>query len=92
MKNIMEFKVIYDKNADVLYITTLHAAAERGIEDEKGLVWRYDRHGHALGCTIMDFAEYWYPERRRQLACELSRNLEIPATQIERVLDHAIGK
>ena len=91
MRNIREFKIAYDKDADVLYITTPHQPAHRGVEDESGLVWRYGVEGRPLGCTVMDFSEYWYPTRKRLLARELARNLEIPSAQIERVLDHAAG-
>jgi hypothetical protein len=92
MKNIMEFRVIYDSDADVLYITTPHQPADRGIEDEFGLVWRYNIDGRALGCTVTDFAEFWYPARRGRLAGEIAKHLEIPPGQVERVLAHAARK
>jgi uncharacterized protein YuzE len=90
MRNIVEFRIIYDRDSDVLYITTPYRAAERGIEDETGLVWRYDGRGQLLGCTILDFAGHWYPERGSQLATRLAKSLELPLVQVENVLAHAV--
>jgi hypothetical protein len=82
----MEFKVIYDRSSDVLYITTPHHPAYRGIEDEFGLIWRFDRDGRTLGCTVMDFADYWYPARRLNLVSEIAKNLDVPSGQVEGAL------
>jgi uncharacterized protein YuzE len=88
MRNIVEFNVAYDRDADVLYITTPIQPAARGIEDENGLVWRYDSKGNPLGCTIIDFSEYWLPSRAHRLANILAEHLEIPVAQIETVISH----
>lgn len=92
MRNIREFRIIYDKKSDVLYITISHQPAHRGFEDESGLVWRYDGEGRALGCTVLDFTEYWYPARGNLLAREIARHLEIPSGQVERALGHAASE
>jgi hypothetical protein len=90
MRNIAEFSVIYDRASDVLYITTPCVDAEQGVEDEFGLVWRYDWNGRLLGCTIVDFSEHWYPERRHQLADLIAKNLELPLGQTENILANVI--
>jgi uncharacterized protein YuzE len=87
MANIKSFRVIYDRDSDVLYITTPDRESVRGLEEE-GVVWRYDANGHALGCTVMDFLHYWYP-RRNRLAREIAKNLDLSTPQAERILEHA---
>jgi uncharacterized protein YuzE len=87
MRKILSFSVTYDEDADVLYITKCHDAAARGVEDENGIVWRYDRAGEVLSATIMDFRELWRA-RYEELAEELSRGLHIPTPQARTVLSH----
>ena len=89
MRNILEFRVRYDKNSDVLYINTQPQPAESGAEDESGVVWRYSVDGRAIGCIVQDFSEYWYPRRKRRLASAISVHLELPETQVEKILEHA---
>lgn len=88
MTNIKEFRVIYDKDSDVLYIRAPSQPAEHGVEDEFGLVWRYSSDWRPLGCIIHDFMEYWYPRRKERLAATISSHLELPETQIEKILAH----
>jgi uncharacterized protein YuzE len=57
--NMDSFTVTYDRNSDVLYISTPGAPAHRGIEDNYGMVWRYDRNGELVGVTIIDFCDQW---------------------------------
>jgi uncharacterized protein YuzE len=87
MSKILSFNVTYDADADVLYISKQHDVAERGVEDENGIVWRYARGGEVLSATILDFRDFW-DARYRELAKELARGFHIPAPQAERVLRH----
>ncbi|MCW5691471.1 MAG: DUF2283 domain-containing protein [Pseudolabrys sp.] len=87
MTNLKRFEVVYDADNDVLYISAPGESAGRGAEDRPGVVWRYDRLGHPVGVTIIDFAHYWY-QRRSTLVPEISERLEVPAAQVETILDH----
>jgi hypothetical protein len=91
MSDIREFRVAYDKTADVLYISTPYQPGEGGREDKLGIVWRYGSNGQPLGCVVADFAEYWYPRRRIRLAREIAKNLDLPEPQVVRILEHAAG-
>jgi hypothetical protein len=91
MNNIKEFRVLYDKDADVLYIRAPAQFAERAVEDDSGLVWRYSIDGAPLGCVVQDFTGYWYPKRQRRLASEISVHLDLPEHQVEKILSHAIS-
>ncbi|MGD1035750.1 MAG: DUF2283 domain-containing protein [Roseiarcus sp.] len=89
MTNMKSFNVLYDRDSDVLYVSSRSVVAARGIEEPAGVVWRYDKEGTLIGVTIINFYDYWY-SRRPQLAREMSIKFEIPAKQAERVLDHAL--
>jgi uncharacterized protein YuzE len=89
MTNMASFNVTYDRNSDVLYISTPDVPAYRGIEDDYGMVWRYDRNGTLIGVTIIDFYEHWVSERN-QIAHEFSKRSGIPERQAEVVFDHVI--
>jgi hypothetical protein len=91
MNNIKEFRVLYDKDADVLYIRAPAQFAERAVEDDSGLVWRYSIDGAPLGCVVQDFTGYCYPKRQRRLASEISVHLDLPEHQVEKILSHAIS-
>ncbi len=88
MSNV-SFNVTYDADSDVLYISTRRVAAARGIEDEYGIVWRYDRHGELIGATVVDFYDHWF-NRRPLLAGEISRRFHVPPPQAMVVLEHAL--
>ena len=92
MTNLKEFRVLYNKDSDVLYIRAPSQPAEHGLEDEFGIVWRYSSDGRPLGCIVQDFAEYWYPRRAAHLAATISRHLELPENQVEKILAHAASE
>jgi uncharacterized protein YuzE len=82
------FKVTYDADADVLYVTKRRDVAARGVEDENGIVWRYDQSGDVLSATVLDFMELWC-SRSHELALELSRGLHIPGREAEMAVSRA---
>jgi len=83
------FNVAYDRDSDVLYISSRKAPAYRGIEDAQGIVWRYDREGELIGITVVDFYDRWY-QHRPELARKISEGFKIPERQARTVIDHAI--
>jgi uncharacterized protein YuzE len=91
MSKILSFNVTYDAGADVLYITRRRDVAVRGIEDENGIVWRYDLVGEVLSATVMDFREIW-ETKQHELAGELSRGFHIPDNQAEVVISYALNE
>jgi len=82
------FNVTYDRDSDVLYLSTPGAPAARGIEDALGIVWRYDRDGELIGVTIVDFYDRWYP-RWSELSRELAKRFDISEKQAEAMLNQA---
>ncbi len=91
MDRILSFDVTYDRNGDVLYLSTRSDEATRGIEDENGCVWRYDKDGEVIGVTVVDFNDFW-TARMPVLAAEMSRRFHIPLPEAQVVLDRAIEK
>jgi uncharacterized protein YuzE len=89
MTHLKSFNVTYDREADVLYISTPDQPAVRGVEDFDGILWRYDGQGKIIGVTVMDFDHHWH-ETLVLLANRLSEKLEIPSRQVFTVLNHAI--
>ncbi len=89
MSNISSFNVTYDRDGDVLYISKRKAPASRGIEDNAGIVWRYDSEGELIGATVVDFYERWFKDKDA-LAARLSREFHITPPQARVVLDHAL--
>lgn len=83
MTQIGSFTVVYDRNSDVLYITTRRGEpAARGVEDPAGIVWRYDGHNDLIGATVLDFREHWYQESRKpDLVHQLSCRFHVPPGQ-----------
>ncbi|RYX90976.1 MAG: DUF2283 domain-containing protein [Bradyrhizobiaceae bacterium] len=88
MNSILEFKVLYDRDSDVLYISTRDAPAARGIEDSHGIVWRYDGQGSLIGATVIDYHDHWHT-KRSDLTEAIASKFEIPQGAAERVLEHA---
>lgn len=88
MSNVSEFKVLYDRDSDVLYISTRDTAAARGVEDAQGIVWRYDGDGNLIGATVVDYHDYW-DVKRSELTKAIASRFEIPQGAAERVLEHA---
>lgn len=88
MSTINSFNVTYDRDGDVLYISKRKAPASRGIEDQFGIVWRYDGDGELIGATIVDFHGRWYKDKDA-LTVQLSRQFQITPTVARVVLDYA---
>jgi uncharacterized protein YuzE len=89
MSRINSFNVTYDRDGDVLYVSKRKAPASRGVEDQYGIVWRYDSDGELIGATIVDFYRRWFKEKD-DLAVRLSREFHITPPQARVVLDHAL--
>jgi uncharacterized protein YuzE len=54
-RRLMATKVTYDPGADVLYVRFDDKAAEHGVEDGHGRVWRFGRDNKLIGVTFLDF-------------------------------------
>ncbi len=89
MAKAKTFRVTYDAQADVLYISLRETPAIRSIEGERGIVWRFDESNQLLGATIVDFAELWIGEQAA-LAHELSRRFDISALQASGLVARAV--
>jgi uncharacterized protein YuzE len=89
MANISSFNVAYDRDSDVLYISTRREPAARGVEDKFGIVWRYDGAGELIGATIVDLHHYW-SGHKAQLAETLSKRFDLPAPQARTLIDHVL--
>ena len=61
MDSVLALNVTYDETTDVLYLSARREPAVRGVEDERGLVWRYGLDGAVIGVTVADFREIWAP-------------------------------
>jgi len=84
-----EFRISYDRHADVLYVTTSRNGPAHAKEDDNGIIWRYlDTDDTLIGVTIMDFSEYWKP-RISELAKQVSLHFHVPRTQAAAVLERA---
>jgi uncharacterized protein YuzE len=83
------FDVHYDADSDVLYVRNGRGAAARGMEDENGIVWRYDGEGTIVGATVVDLRRRWLG-REHILTDELSRRLRIPATKAKAAVERAL--
>ena len=78
--------VRYDRDSDVLYISTRpgrHGVAEESLP---GVLWRYEPgDGEIVGVTILDFSHYWKP-RLDDLVRDLEDRLKITAREAESLL------
>jgi hypothetical protein len=90
VSDMTSFNVTYDRDSDVLYISTRKSPAARGVEDRYGIVWRYDGQGDLIGATVVDFYGSWHT-KRPELAYEIARNFQIPEKQARVVVDHAFN-
>jgi uncharacterized protein YuzE len=88
-RNSFDFRVSYDANADTLYITAKAAPAARGVEDARGIVWRYDAGGDVISATVMDFHDVWAAQPDA-LAFEIAKRFDIPRPQAQTVVEHAL--
>jgi uncharacterized protein YuzE len=91
MTKFNSFNVTYDEDSDVLYISTQKMPSARGVEDEYGIVWRYDSGGELIGVTVVDFRDQWF-SKRPELAAEISKRFGVPSAQMKIVIDHAFDE
>lgn len=81
----MKLDVSYDDSADVLYITSGKIVPTKNMEDEEGLVLRYDIKTHRpVGATIVDFKGYWL--KRKDLAQRLAEFFGVSATVAQKTI------
>ena len=79
-------EVLYDKDADVLYIST--QPGKHGIAKESlpGVLWRYEpKDGDIVGVTIVDFSGYWV-SHLEELVHELEDRLHISSRKAKSLL------
>ena len=80
-------RVAYDRDADVLYIST--QPGRHGIVQESlpGVLWRYEPgSGDIVGVTIIDFLSYWQ-SRMDDLVHDLEDHLSIDSNEAKSLLE-----
>lgn len=86
---MIEFRVKYDRLADVLYVSTERNGPAYAVEGRDGIIWRYlEADGSLVGATIMDFDCYWknhFPD----LVGQISSRFHVPAVQARATLELA---
>lgn len=81
-----QIRASYDDVGDVLYILIAKPLNIRNVEDEAGLILRYDAiTKDPVGATITDYKEHWVAHREH-LVARLADFLHIPTEEAERVL------
>jgi uncharacterized protein YuzE len=84
-----EFRVKYDRLADVLYVSTERNGPSYAREGSDGIVWRYlESDGSLVGVTILDFDCYW-KGHLPDLADQVARHFHVPTKKAKTVLEHA---
>jgi hypothetical protein len=74
-----DFDVAYDKNADVLYISTKLTGPSYRSEGENGIVWSHQiADGRLVSMTVMDFNAQWQ-NRLALLTEQLNEQLHAPS-------------
>ncbi len=74
-----DFDVAYDKNADVLYVSTKLTGPSYTSEDENGIVWSHQiSDGRLVSMTVLDFNAQWQ-NRLAQLTEQLNEQLHAPS-------------
>lgn len=81
--------ISYDRDSDVLYVSTRPDAPARSEEEKPGLLWRYDpESGELTGLTIVDFGTFWR-RRRRELIQDFASRFRMSREEARHVLDSA---
>lgn len=79
-------KTSYDNVADVLYVYARKGVYTRNLENDAGLVLRYDEKTDApVGATVVDFKEYW-SHHRAKLASRLAAFFGVSKDDAEAIL------
>jgi hypothetical protein len=74
-----DFDVAYDKNADVLYISTKLTGPSYRSEGENGIVWSHQiADGRLVSMTVIDFNAQWQ-NRLALLTEQLNEQLHSPS-------------
>jgi uncharacterized protein YuzE len=89
MSRIGPFNVTYDHESDVLYVSTRREGAIHGMEDEFGVLWRYDKAGTLIGVTIVDFRDVC-AERGADLMRDMSRGFDTPVEAVQAAIEHGL--
>jgi uncharacterized protein YuzE len=70
-------EIEYDRDSDVLYLTTPENAPAVAQEDEVGMVWRYDaKSGTLVGLTLIEFEGHW-ASRVAHVADEMAKRFHM---------------
>lgn len=81
-----EFRVKYDRRADVLYVSTERNGPSYAREGSDGIVWRYLESDDTLvGVTVMDFDCYW-KGNLPELIKQVSSHFHVPAKKARAAL------
>ena len=82
-----KFSVTYDRDSDVLYLSTRPGTPARSQEKQPGVIWRYDaERGDLIGVTIIDFASYWR-SRQDELAKQIAIRFAVSRKAAQDVLN-----
>ncbi|RFC35344.1 MAG: hypothetical protein DID92_2727744196 [Candidatus Nitrotoga sp. SPKER] len=89
MRPNLHIKMSYDDLTDVMHLSYAHGIPTKSLEDEAGLVLRYDYKTHKfVGVTIFDYKNYWY-SRHRHLVRRLSNYFNISPDEVESIINLA---
>jgi len=81
-----KIRVSYDDHADVLYLSSGKAVPTKSIEEEDGLVLRWDMETHRpVAATVMDFKYYWEP-KSTQLVKRLASFFDITIEEARKAI------
>jgi uncharacterized protein YuzE len=87
MVSAFALRSTYDRDSDVLYLTTRPGAHARSREEQPGLVWRYSvDDGKLVGLTVVDFSTHWR-KRRPELVGQIAERFSLPVRDAQEVLD-----
>jgi hypothetical protein len=83
--------ISYDRDSDVLYVSTRADVPALSEEEKPGLLWRYDpESGDLIGVTIVDFGTFW-SRRRSELIADFASRFQMSPEEARRALDSAVA-
>lgn len=74
-------KTSYDTRADTFYFTFTREKPQRYVEDDEGLVWRFNPQGEPVGVTVQAYHRLW-ADRRLILAAKIARPFHLEAEAV----------
>jgi Protein of unknown function (DUF2283) len=80
----------FDEGSDVLYIARGNALAQRGVEDDNGIVWRYGADGALVGVTVLDFRAGW-GHRQGELAEMVATRFQMSPVTVRQAVADALA-